>query len=218
MRLTDYSTLCIDAHGVLIDRDTAILDGLRPLLSRLDSPPPAPDQIMQEYLTLLHTVGDERMGLMATHCTVYRALATAWGLEVDWREIVDFADSLGTGSLYEDCPGAIQYLRKFYRLRVVTTLSEEEFAPFDLRIGLDAAERLALGSFAAARERLRVFAADPQVLLLSAAPPPAGAKAGYCRFQRTLADSTRPEPGIFVTLTGFIRAHQRVLRLQASER
>ncbi|WP_106477860.1 hypothetical protein [Phytohalomonas tamaricis] len=211
MSLTDYTTLCIDAHGVLIDRDSAILEGLAPLLSQLPEPP-TPDRIMADYVQALHALVDEETGTVSAHCLVYREMAETWGLEPDWQAGIEFASTLGVGSLYEDAPGAIHYLRKFYQLRIVTSLDEREFAPFDQKIGLTPSERLTTGSFVAARTTLKQIAADASTLLLTAGPPPPTCRAGHYRITRATSQGSGDNPQSFITLSAFIGAHQLALR------
>lgn len=210
MPLTDYTTLCMDAHGVLIDRDRDIVQGLSPLLAMLPTPPPQ-EQVLADYVHALHELTDEQMGAISAHCTVYRALAHRWGLAADWQEGIEFASSLGFGSLYEDAPGAIHYLRKFYQLSVVTSLNEQEFFAFNQRIGLSATERLTTGSFVAARAKIREMEADSQVLLLTAGPAPINSLGGHCRITRS-AKTDQPQVQSCISLSDFIYQHQLALR------
>lgn len=210
MQLTDYTTLCMDAHGVLIDRDRDIVRGLSPLLALMPAPP-TQEQVLADYVQALHELTDEQMGAVSAHCTVYRALAERWGLEADWQEGIEFASSLGFGSLYEDAPGAIRYLRKFYQLKVVTSLNEQEFFAFNQRIGLSANERLATGSFVGARAKLREMEAERGVLLLTAGPAAKNSLAGHCRITRN-AKADQPHSPSCVSLSDFIYQHQLALR------
>ena len=194
MQLTDYTTLCMDAHGVLIDRDRDIVRGLSPLLAMMPDPPPK-EQVLADYVHALHELTDEQMGAVSAHCTVYRALANRWGLEADWQEGIEFASSLGFGSLYEDAPGAIHYLRKFYQLRVVTSLNEQEFLAFNQRIGLSAIERQTTGSF----------------VLLTAGPASVNSRGGHCRITRN-AKADQPHKQSCISLSDFIYQHQLALR------
>lgn len=211
MQLTQYSTLCIDAHGVLINRDSAIYRGLFPVLSRLEDPP-SKARVMDEYILALHALTDEQMSTVSAHCIVYRDLISRWGLEPDWQAGIEFASGLGVGALYEDAPGAIHYLRKFYRLQVVTTLDEQEFSSFDQRIGLSDEERVTAGSFVAARAIIRQMANDRRVLLLSGGPPPDEVCADHCRITRNSDYQPATDECAFVSLTDFIRMHQLALR------
>ncbi|ART63050.1 hypothetical protein C8D96_1929 [Kushneria marisflavi] len=214
MQLTDYSRLCIAAHGVLMDRDSTILEGLSPLLKQMRDPP-APDRVLADYFKALHALTDADMNTVSAHCVVYCALAGEWGFESDWQAGIAFAGKVDAGTLYEDAPGAIHYLRKFYRLSVVSSLDEHEFSALDKRIGLATHERLATGSFVAARAAVHEIVKDSEVLLLSAGPAPVSCRAGYCRI-------TRSRPGLtpldvqatwqFTSLSDFIGAHQLALR------
>ncbi len=213
MQLTDYPRLCMAAHGVLMDRDRTILRGLSPLLAQMRDPPTS-QAALSAYFKALHALTDAHMNTVAAHCTVYCALAGQWGLESDWQAGIAFAGTVDTGTLYEDAPGAIHYLRKFYRLIVVSSLDEREFAALDKRIGLAAGERLATGSFVAARAAVDDIARDPDVLLLSAGPAPAQCLAGHCRITR-LEDALplgAASAWQFASLSEFVRGHQLALR------
>lgn len=214
MQLTDYSRLCIAAHGVLMDRDSTIVEKLSPLLRQMRDPP-APEKVLAEYFRALHALTDASMNTVSAHCIVYCALAREWGLESDWQAGIAFAATVDAGTLYEDAPGAIHYLRKFYRLTVVSSLDEREFAALDARIGLAAHERLATGSFVAARAAIHEIARDPEVLLLSAGPAPASCGAGYCCITRSGQGRAPFEARAacrFTSLSDFIGAHQLALR------
>ncbi|SPJ32544.1 hypothetical protein [Kushneria phyllosphaerae] len=214
MQLTDYPRLCIAAHGVLMDRDTTIIAGLAPLLEQMRDPP-AQDQVLADYFRALHALTDADMNTVSAHCVVYCALAREWGLESDWQAGITFAGTVDAGTLYEDAPGAIHYLRKFYRLSVVSSLDEREFAALDARIGLATHERLATGSFVAARAAIHEIVKDPEVLLVSAGPAPTLRGAGYCRITRSRpgqAPFGAPTTWQFTSLGDFIGAHQLALR------
>lgn len=210
MQLTDYTTLCMDAHGVLIDRDRDIIRGLSSLLVML-SPPPPRGKVLEDYMNILHELTDEQMGAVSAHCTAYLALANHWDLEATWQQGIEFASSLGFGSLYEDSPGAIHYLRKFYNLRVVTSLNEQEFLAFNQRIGLSDIERITTGSFVAARSMLRHMEADSQVLLLTAGPASVNSRRGHFRITRNIKSKQSHEP-TFISLSDFVYQHQLSLR------
>ncbi|WP_249977020.1 hypothetical protein [Vreelandella olivaria] len=210
MQLTNYTTLCMDAHGVLIDRDRDILRGLSSLLAMMPKPPPR-KQILEDYVHALHELTDEQMGAVSAHCIVYRALANRWGVETGWQQSIEFASSLGFGTLYEDAPGAIHYLRKFYQLKVVTSLNEQEFVAFNQRMGLSGLERLTTGSFVAARSKIREIETDSNVLLLTAGPASTNSQAGHCRITRN-AIANQPIGKAFISLSDFIYAHQLALR------
>src|SRR5260370_40895786 len=48
MKLTDFDTLTFDCYGTLIDWETGIFEGLRPLLERVN-PPLTRDQVLQAH-------------------------------------------------------------------------------------------------------------------------------------------------------------------------
>ncbi|REC93808.1 hypothetical protein [Kushneria indalinina] len=214
MQLTDYPRLCIAAHGVLMDRDSRIVEGLSPLLAQMREPP-APETVLTEYFHALHALTDADMNTVSAHCIAYCALADRWEVEGDWQAGIAFAGTVDAGTLYEDAPGAIHYLRKFYRLTVVSSLNEREFAALDARIGLATHEQQACGSFVASRAAIHDIARDPEVLLLSAGSPPVSCRAGYCRIVRSMPARSPLKTETawqFASLSDFIGAHQLALR------
>jgi len=48
MKLTDFDTLTFDCYGTLIDWETGIFEGLRPLLERVN-PPLTRDQVLEAH-------------------------------------------------------------------------------------------------------------------------------------------------------------------------
>nr|BFE96086.1 2-haloalkanoic acid dehalogenase [Pseudomonas brassicacearum subsp. brassicacearum] len=58
------------------------------------------------------------LGFSGLLCFAHRQLAERWKLKVSWEEGMSFARSAAGWTLFEDAPGAMLYLRKFYRLLV----------------------------------------------------------------------------------------------------
>ncbi|WP_397459438.1 2-haloalkanoic acid dehalogenase [Pseudomonas asplenii] len=119
MGLTDYRTLLIDCDEVLVDRDSGVWAALQPLLDSRGGQA-SREQVLAEYSTVIAALYPRfaELGLSGVLCFAHRQLAERWGVHASWEEGMSFARSAGNWSLFEDAPGAMLYLRKFYRLLV----------------------------------------------------------------------------------------------------
>ncbi|EFQ62278.1 MULTISPECIES: HAD family hydrolase [Pseudomonas] len=119
MGLTDYRALLIDCDEVLVDRDSGVWAALQPLLDSRGGQPPR-EQVQVEYNAVVAALYPRfaELGFSGVLCFAHRQLAERWGVHASWEEGMSFARSVGNWSLFEDAPGAMLYLRKFYRLLV----------------------------------------------------------------------------------------------------
>lgn len=125
MKITQYKALGFSCYGTLVDRNRGVLDALRPLLERATQQVPPAEELLQCYRTL---VSDKRcvaptISQLQLHCQVHDQIARILGIAVDegtdWEQGLAFAKRICQWPIYEDVPGALQYLSKFYRLVVL---------------------------------------------------------------------------------------------------
>jgi hypothetical protein len=119
MGLTEYRALLIDCDEVLVDRDSGVWTALQPLLDSRGGHPDR-EQVLAEYSEVVRALYPRfaELGFSGVLCFAHRQLAERWGLKASWEEGMSFARSVAGWSLFEDAPGAMLYLRKFYRLLV----------------------------------------------------------------------------------------------------
>ncbi len=137
MGLTDYRTLLIDCDEVLVDRDSGVWAALQPLLESRGGQPNR-EQVLAEYNQVVAALYPRfaELGFSGVLCFAHRQLAESWGLHASWEEGMSFARSAGNWSLFEDAPGAMLYLRKFYRLRVRGDRDAEDRSVLCERLGI----------------------------------------------------------------------------------
>ncbi|WP_439856152.1 2-haloalkanoic acid dehalogenase [Pseudomonas yamanorum] len=137
MGLTDYRALLIDCDEVLVDRDSGVLAALQPLLDSRGGQPPR-EQVLAEYNTVVANLYPRfaELGFSGLLCFAHRQLAERWGLHASWEEGMSFARSAGSWALFEDAPGAMLYLRKFYRLLVRGDRDAEDRGVLCERLGI----------------------------------------------------------------------------------
>jgi hypothetical protein len=119
MKVTQYKALGF-SFGTLVDRERGILDGLRPLAVQSDSPP-SDAQLLGAYRQEAQALGNAGTPLSqgAFHGQLYQRVAQHLHIIPGWDESVAFGNSPAQWPIFEDAPGALQYLSKFYRLLLI---------------------------------------------------------------------------------------------------
>src|SRR5471030_2030548 len=137
MGLTTYRALLIDCDEVLVDRDSGVWTALQPLLDSRGGQPQK-EQVLAEYNTVVAGLYPRfaELGFSGVLCFAHRQLAAGWGLQASWEEGMSFARSAANWSLFEDAPGAMLYLRKFYRLLVRGDRDSEDRGLLCDRLGI----------------------------------------------------------------------------------
>ncbi|WP_460135276.1 2-haloalkanoic acid dehalogenase [Pseudomonas sp. S1_E04] len=137
MGLTDYRALLIDCDEVLVDREAGVWAALQPLLDNRGGQP-SRAQVLAEFDTVVATLYPRfaELGFSGMLCFAHRQLAERWGLRPSWEEGMSFARSAASWALFEDAPGAMLYLRKFYRLLVRGDRDAEDRSALCERLGI----------------------------------------------------------------------------------
>jgi 2-haloacid dehalogenase/putative hydrolase of the HAD superfamily len=129
MKLTDFKALAFDVYGTLIDWESGMVEGLKPLTDRV-SWSLSRDEILQahayhESTAQAWTPAKRYSDLLAVVC---RRLAEEWGVAVDWQECVAYGQSVQHWPAFPDSAEALEYLKQHYKLVVLTNTDNESFA------------------------------------------------------------------------------------------
>lgn len=142
MRLADFKALAFDVYGTLIDWESGMVAGLKPLTSRV-AHSLSRNEILEahafhESTTQRQTPAKHYAELLAV---VYKRLAEEWGVPVLWDECVAYGQSVKNWPAFEDSAGALQYLKKHYKLIVLSNVDNASFAHSNakLQVEFDAA-------------------------------------------------------------------------------
>ena len=138
MKLTDFKALSFDCYGTLIDWESGMVDGLKALTSRVDRnltrneilESHARHESFQQLQTPAKTYGE----LLAI---VYRRLAEEWSVSVTWAECVSYGCTVKNWPAFPDSAGALQHLKKHYKLIILSNVDNESFAASNEKLGVE---------------------------------------------------------------------------------
>ena len=135
MRLTEFKALTFDCYGTLIDWESGMVEALKPLTGKLGRALSRNDILeahaRHESAQQLQTPARLYRDLLAI---VYRRLAEEWGIAVSWSECVAYGRSVGNWPAFTDSPGALQYLKRHYKLVILSNTDNESFAGSNERL------------------------------------------------------------------------------------
>jgi FMN phosphatase YigB (HAD superfamily) len=65
---------------------------------------------------------------------VYKRLAEEWGVHATHEDCVEYGRSVGNWPAFEDTPGALQYLKKYFKLVILSNVDNETFQASNRRL------------------------------------------------------------------------------------
>lgn len=138
MKLTDYKALTFDVYGTLIDWESGMVAGLAPLTGMTDKALARNDILeahaRHESFQQLQTPAMRYRDLLAV---VYRRLAEEWGVRVSWSECVAYGESVRDWPAFPDSQEALRYLKRHFKLVVLSNVDNESFSFSRERLGVD---------------------------------------------------------------------------------
>jgi 2-haloacid dehalogenase len=135
MRLTDFDALTFDCYGTLIDWESGILDALKGLTER-SRRPLTREQILEAHAR--HESGQQHYTPAKRYRDllpiVYKRLAEEWGVYATHDDCVEYGRSVANWPAFEDSPGALQYLKKHFKLVILSNVDNETFEASNLKL------------------------------------------------------------------------------------
>ncbi|MEX0502856.1 haloacid dehalogenase type II [Alphaproteobacteria bacterium LSUCC0719] len=141
MKLSDFSVLTFDCYGTLIDWESGMIAGLRPLTDRvaahggrhLDRNMILEAHARQESTHQRQTPGKRYSDVLAC---VYRRLAEEWGMSVSWDEAMAYGRSVADWPAFADSADALAYLKQHFKLVILSNVDNASFAHSNNRLGV----------------------------------------------------------------------------------
>jgi putative hydrolase of the HAD superfamily len=128
MLLTDFDALTFDCYGTLIDWESGMVEALKGLTDRVQRTLTR-DQILEAHAR--HESSQQRYTPAKRYREllpiVYKRLAEEWGIRVTHAECTEYGRSVANWPVFEDSPGALQYLKKYFKLVILSNVDNESF-------------------------------------------------------------------------------------------
>lgn len=140
MLIKDYRLLAFGCLGTLVDRDSGIATALRPLAARSGKDPRRED-LLGAFAR--HEAAARHAGRHATLGDVlaeaHARLAREWGTTCSDGDHRLFARSIRDWPAFPDAAGALQYLKRYFRLALVSEADRDTLRTMDrqLEAGFD---------------------------------------------------------------------------------
>jgi 2-haloalkanoic acid dehalogenase type II len=138
MKLTDFEALTFDCYGTLIDWESGMVAGLAPLTGRVGRPLSRNDILeahaRHESSQQLYTPAKPYRELLPV---VYKRLAEEWGVAASHEECAAYGRSIGDWPAFPDTPAALQYLKKFYKLVILSNVDNASFSASNKRLQVE---------------------------------------------------------------------------------
>src|SRR5262249_46214606 len=138
MLLTDFDALTFDCYGTLIDWESGMIEALKGLTGRVKRPL-SRDQILEaharhEASQQLYTPARRYRKLLPI---VYKRLAEEWGVHASHEECAEYGRLIGNWPAFEDSPSALQYLKKHFKLVILSNIDNESFQASNRRLQVE---------------------------------------------------------------------------------
>ncbi len=137
MKLGDFETLTFDVYGTLIDWESGMIAGLRPLTGRLDKP------LSRNDILQAHAYHESTAQAQTPHmrydrllAVVYKRLAEEWCVPATWDEARAYGRSIREWPAFSDTVEALQYLKQHYKLVVLSNVDNDSFAYSNKKLGV----------------------------------------------------------------------------------
>src|ERR1700745_2177174 len=138
MLLIDFDALTFDCYGTLIDWESGMIEALKGLTDRARRPL-SRDQILEAHAR--HEASQQRYTPAKRYrellAIVYKRLAEEWGVQATHEDCVEYGRSVGNWPAFEDSPGALQYLKKHFKLVIFSKVNTETFQASNHRLKVE---------------------------------------------------------------------------------
>lgn len=138
MRLSQFKALTFDCYGTLIDWESGMIEALKPLTSRASQHVPR-DSILEAHAR--HESAQQSytpaMIYSVLLAVVYKRLAEEWGVSATWDECQAYGHSVKDWPAFADSAEALSYLKKHYKLVILSNIDNASFAHSNKRLKVE---------------------------------------------------------------------------------
>lgn len=137
MRLQDFRVLTFDCYGTLIDWESGIHAAMQPLL-RKGGLSLMREDVLEAFARHESAQQTETPGLLYADLLseVHRSLADEWGIEASDAVHEAFGASVPDWPAFPDSAAALDYLKRHYKLVILSNVDRASFAGSQRRLGV----------------------------------------------------------------------------------
>lgn len=136
--LTTFTTLTFDCYGTLIDWERGILAELRPWVERNGRKDLDDNALLEAFGAAEAACEAETPARLYPDilADALRRLAAQWGLTASAAEAAAFGQSVGRWPAFADSATSLQYLKRYYKLVILSNVDRASFARSNEKLGV----------------------------------------------------------------------------------
>lgn len=138
MKLSQFKALTFDCYGTLIDWESGMVAALKPLTAKVKRPL-SRDEILEAHArhesSQQHETPAKRYSELLA--VVYKRLAEEWGVPQSWDECLAYGNSIQDWPAFPDSAEALAYLKKHYKLVILSNVDNASFALSNQRLQVE---------------------------------------------------------------------------------
>jgi 2-haloacid dehalogenase len=137
MRLTQFKVLSFDCYGTLVDWETGICEALVPWLEQRGATL-SRERMLESFARHEAAQEAETPGMIYSEllACVHRRLTAEWGVAASEEEHRAFGASVGDWPPFADTGAALAYLKRHYKLAILSNVDRNSFAATNRRLGV----------------------------------------------------------------------------------
>lgn len=137
--VTKFNTLTFDCYGTLIDWERGILAELRPWLDRHGRRDLDDNTVLETFGAIEAACEAETPGKVYPEilAEALRRLADKWSIKAGREEATGFGQSVGRWPAFADSATSLQYLKRYYKLVILSNVDRASFARSNEKLGVE---------------------------------------------------------------------------------
>jgi 2-haloacid dehalogenase len=137
MKLSNFTALTFDCYGTLIDWEQGLLNALRPWITSYGLTI-SDDEILETFAGIepRHQAQMPDKPYPQVLQSVYLELATDWEIPATENDALAFGRSIGRWPAFADTAPSLQYLKRHYKLVILSNVDRASFAESNKALGV----------------------------------------------------------------------------------
>lgn len=137
--IDDFALLTVDCYGTVIDWERGILSEIRPLVARSGRADLSDDMILENFAIIEAALAKDepKIPYPILLQKTLRRIATNLKLKASASEAKEFGNSVSRWPAFADSASSLQYLKRYYKLCVISNVDRASFASSNRKLGVE---------------------------------------------------------------------------------